>query len=162
GTARLACAATRPWCCRATTPRWRRSSPAVCSATRSRRYAWPRSWPWPRCRPARRRRGRWPPCWPAPRTPATAGCATPPPAAPAPRHPFLGAAPRARALPAPALEVVGVVAEHSARGGPSATAGALPGKLAGAEPRLAEVVVNGLARGWPRGRAVALDDGAEK
>jgi putative membrane-bound dehydrogenase-like protein len=78
-----------------------------------------------------------------------------------------GAKPEAKAgrsLPAgegatKSLAVVAIVAEHYARGAPVETVGAM---LAGLENAgLAETIVAGLAKGWPKGKAVKLNDEAE-
>jgi hypothetical protein len=64
--------------------------------------------------------------------------------------------------PGKVVEVVARVAEHHARGGPAETAGALLARLDGAPPALAEAVVTGLVKGWPRGLAAKLDGDAER
>ncbi len=61
-----------------------------------------------------------------------------------------------------ALTVAGIVAEHYARGGPSASAGSLATALADADARLAEAVLAGLAKGWPKGKTASLNDDSEK
>lgn len=58
--------------------------------------------------------------------------------------------------------VVAIVAEHYARGGPAESVGRLLTALAGGNGGVAEVAVEGLAKGWPKGRTAALDDGGEK
>jgi putative membrane-bound dehydrogenase-like protein len=61
---------------------------------------------------------------------------------------------------AAAVEVLRIaerVAEHWARGGPHARASGLLAGLRGAEPAVAEVVIRGMARGWPKDRPARLD-----
>jgi putative membrane-bound dehydrogenase-like protein len=60
-----------------------------------------------------------------------------------------------------ALTIVGRVAEHYARGAPGASVGALVVALGEADPRLAEAVVAGLTRGWPKDKTATLDDKAD-
>jgi putative membrane-bound dehydrogenase-like protein len=57
--------------------------------------------------------------------------------------------------------VVAIVAEHYARGAPSETLTGLLVKLAGADPRVAEPIINGLAKGWPKGRSLEVSPEAE-
>src|SRR5262249_21451496 len=52
------------------------------------------------------------------------------------------------------------VADHYARGGPADSVGTLVTALVGADPRVARVVVTGLAAGWPKGRPAKLGAGA--
>jgi putative membrane-bound dehydrogenase-like protein len=70
------------------------------------------------------------------------------------------------AVPAPkatrGLTVIGTVAEHYARGGPSKNAGAVIAALTDADPKVAEVVIAGLAKGWPRNTTAELNDETEK
>jgi uncharacterized protein len=54
------------------------------------------------------------------------------------------------------LEVVGVVAEHYARGGKGEDLDGLVTALAGGEKKVTEAIVAGLAKGWPKGKAVTL------
>ena len=58
-------------------------------------------------------------------------------------------------------QIVGRVAEHHARGGPADTIGALLTALEGADPRIANGVISGIARGWPKDRPAKLDPAAE-
>jgi putative membrane-bound dehydrogenase-like protein len=60
------------------------------------------------------------------------------------------------------LAVVARVSEHYARGGPTDSIGSLLEALAGGDARLAETVIGGLAKGWPKGRQVELNDAAEE
>jgi putative membrane-bound dehydrogenase-like protein len=60
------------------------------------------------------------------------------------------------------LAIVKSVAEHYARGAPSDSISTLIGALGDCEPKLAEAIVAGLARGWPRDRKAVLDDTAER
>lgn len=65
----------------------------------------------------------------------------------------------------PRAEVVMVttrVADHYARGGPTDSIGAVMAGLAEADPTVADAVVLGLAKGWPKGRPAQLDEEAEK
>ncbi|HEX8199825.1 MAG TPA: c-type cytochrome, partial [Isosphaeraceae bacterium] len=62
---------------------------------------------------------------------------------------------------ATALAVVGRVAEHYARGGPADSVGTLLVALPGADRAVAEAVLGGLARGWPRDRPARLDAASE-
>jgi putative membrane-bound dehydrogenase-like protein len=55
-------------------------------------------------------------------------------------------------------ELIGVVAEHYARGGPVESAPRLLASLAAANPQAADTIVRGLSRGWPKDRPVSLDD----
>jgi putative membrane-bound dehydrogenase-like protein len=66
-----------------------------------------------------------------------------------------------RALPERGLQIVTTVAEHYARGGPTETAHLLLAPLAAAEPKVAETIIAGMAKGWPLGKTVALDAKAE-
>ena len=59
------------------------------------------------------------------------------------------------------LSVVAIVAEHYTRAEPTDTVGSLLARLDKAEPPLAERIVGGLAKGWPRGKTVKLGDQAE-
>jgi putative heme-binding domain-containing protein len=54
------------------------------------------------------------------------------------------------------LAVVARVAEHYARGGPVSSVGSLVTTLANADGPLAEAVVGGLTRGWPKNRPAQL------
>ncbi|MDR3636632.1 MAG: ThuA domain-containing protein [Isosphaeraceae bacterium] len=58
--------------------------------------------------------------------------------------------------------IVAIVAEHYARGGPSETTSQLLAALAGGNATVAEAAVEGLAKGWPKGRPARLDDRGEK
>jgi putative heme-binding domain-containing protein len=63
---------------------------------------------------------------------------------------------------APAVAIADRVAEHYARGGPTDTVGGLVDALEGADVRVAEAVIAGLARGWPQGRPARLDEDRER
>jgi putative membrane-bound dehydrogenase-like protein len=54
------------------------------------------------------------------------------------------------------LEVLAVVAEHYARGGPVESVGSLVAALTSAEPKATEVVLGSLAKGWPKNRPVPV------
>ncbi len=60
------------------------------------------------------------------------------------------------------LSVAGIVAEHYARGGPTDSVGGVLSKLADADPTLAETVVRGLAKGWPRSSTPKLTEAVDK
>lgn len=57
---------------------------------------------------------------------------------------------------------VGIVAEHFARGAPTASIGELLIELAAADPLSAETVIAGLARGWPKDTRRELDAAANQ
>jgi putative heme-binding domain-containing protein len=57
--------------------------------------------------------------------------------------------------------VVQRVSEHLARGGQAEAVTALLAALPGADRRVAEEVIAGLSRGWPRGRSATLDTTTE-
>jgi hypothetical protein len=61
-----------------------------------------------------------------------------------------------------AMGAVRIVAEHWARGGPADQAALLVTRLADGRADVAEAVVDGLARGWPRERPAELDQAAER
>jgi putative membrane-bound dehydrogenase-like protein len=61
-----------------------------------------------------------------------------------------------------ATQIVSRVAEHYARGGPSESVGALMAVLSEYRPGLADAVVAGLVRGWPRDKPAKLTDDQEK
>jgi putative membrane-bound dehydrogenase-like protein len=63
---------------------------------------------------------------------------------------------------APVLTIAERVAEHYARGAHVDTAGGLVSVLEGAGPRVAEAVIAGLARGWPKGQPARLDKDQEQ
>ncbi|MEX2142501.1 MAG: PVC-type heme-binding CxxCH protein [Pirellulales bacterium] len=67
-----------------------------------------------------------------------------------------------RRLAPKAAEMVGRIAEHYARGAPAETIGALVGALQNARSDTGELIVAGLARGWPRNAPAKLDEPAEK
>ena len=87
-------------------------------------------------------------------------------AAAAHARPFLkalaGASP-ARRPPSPtALALAGRVAEHYARGATSASSVDVLVALQGADRGVADAVVAGLARGWPRDKAPTLDEATDR
>jgi putative membrane-bound dehydrogenase-like protein len=57
-------------------------------------------------------------------------------------------------------EILGVVAEHYARGAPADSAPRLLAALAAADPQTADTIVRALSRGWPKDRPLAVDDQA--
>jgi putative heme-binding domain-containing protein len=60
------------------------------------------------------------------------------------------------------LAVAAIVAEHYARGGPADSVRGLLPRLANANPAVAETVVRGLAKGWPKQPLPNLDEQVEK
>jgi len=77
--------------------------------------------------------------------------------------PFLKAVAALKAAPpSRAITVIGIVAEHYARGVPVQTAGSSVAALADAPAPIAEAVVSGLARGWPRNFTADLNEDSEK
>jgi putative membrane-bound dehydrogenase-like protein len=56
------------------------------------------------------------------------------------------------------LTVVAIVAEHYARGGPVDSIGGVIASLAEADPKIADAVVRGLAKGWPASATPKIDD----
>jgi uncharacterized protein len=68
--------------------------------------------------------------------------------------------PRQR-IGAEVLAIAGRVAEHWARGGPIEKVGILLSALPGGEPSVNETIIAGLARGWPKDRAAAVDRAME-
>ncbi len=58
----------------------------------------------------------------------------------------------------PALQVVARVAEHLGRGGADDGLSTLLVSLGKSQPSVAEVILDGLARGWPRGKTAKLDE----
>jgi putative heme-binding domain-containing protein len=66
------------------------------------------------------------------------------------------------APPGRTLEVVGITAEHYARGWPADTIGSLVTTLEAGEPKAVEAIVAGLAKGWPRTKTATLGEDAEK
>jgi putative membrane-bound dehydrogenase-like protein len=69
----------------------------------------------------------------------------------------------ARPAPSPKLVTIAtIVADHYARGGPVDSVEAVLAKLGDAEPSVAEAVVRGLARGWPRKQVPKVDEQLEK
>jgi len=67
---------------------------------------------------------------------------------------FLGALASSRQrLSEPTREAAAIVAEHYARGGPVESVGAVMAELTQAQPLVADAVIGGLARGWPKGVA---------
>ncbi len=58
--------------------------------------------------------------------------------------------------------LVAIVAEHHARGKPVDSIGWMPLNLAGADVKWAEVILAGLAKGWPKDTPVQLPAGSDK
>ena len=64
-------------------------------------------------------------------------------------------------IPQRALDVIGIVANHYARGGPEKSVGELVAALVDADLKTAEVIVAGLARGWPKGKSATISEETE-
>ncbi len=60
------------------------------------------------------------------------------------------------------LSATAIVAEHYARLGPVDSVGTLVARLADADPAVAETVIRGLAKGWPKKQVPKLDQRAEE
>ena len=76
---------------------------------------------------------------------------------------FLTAMAKQKSAPVPrALSAIEIISEHYARGGPAQTAGSLAAALADAPAPVAEAVVAGMARGWPRSKTADLTEDTEK
>ena len=65
-------------------------------------------------------------------------------------------------LPQRALDVIGIVAGHYARGGPDKSVGELVAVLGDADLKTAEVIIAGLAKGWPKNKPAAISTETEK
>lgn len=61
-----------------------------------------------------------------------------------------------------ATRLIGRIAEHLARGGPGGTIGPLVAKFASADAKVADPLILGLARGWPRETPATLSEADEK
>ncbi len=59
-------------------------------------------------------------------------------------------------------EIVAVVAEHYARGGPAESVGSLVTGLASADAAVVEPILAGLAKGWPKDKRIAVTEELEK
>jgi len=76
---------------------------------------------------------------------------------------FLKTLALAKELPAArALDLTAVVAEHHARGGPVSSINALLVIMARGDPKVAEVILKGLAKGWPATVKANLKENTEK
>jgi putative membrane-bound dehydrogenase-like protein len=75
---------------------------------------------------------------------------------------FLRAVAARKEPPAKLLSVTAIVAEHYARGGPAGSVGTVLTSLAGADPRVTDAVLRGLARGWPSDKPPTLTGGIEQ
>ncbi len=62
----------------------------------------------------------------------------------------------------PAFKIVTIVAEHFARGNPADSVGKLIAAVPTSNPQIAEALLEGLARGWPKDRSVKLSEDEEK
>jgi putative heme-binding domain-containing protein len=78
-------------------------------------------------------------------------------AAAAHAEPFLIAVASAKSPAAKSIEVTQIVAGHYARSGARDGAAALLAKVAGAEPAVAEAIVQGFVAGWPIDATLAVD-----
>lgn len=65
-------------------------------------------------------------------------------------------------MAAPPVEALAIIAEHYARGVPAETAPALVASLANAVPSIAEPILAGMAKGWPRNKPIELSEEADK
>jgi len=75
---------------------------------------------------------------------------------------FLSAAASSKLAFAPrAQQIIGTVAEHHGRAAPTKTVAFLLSPLTIAHPETAEVIVAGLAKGWPPGKTVEFDAQAD-
>jgi putative heme-binding domain-containing protein len=61
-----------------------------------------------------------------------------------------------------ARQIVSIVAEHYARGGPVETVGSLLKALAGADGIRSEAILAGLAKGWPKEKRAEMSEESEK
>lgn len=59
------------------------------------------------------------------------------------------------------LSVLAIVSEHYARGEPATTVAMLLTGLDHAQPAIAETIIGGMAKGWPKGKTVELSDDAQ-
>jgi putative membrane-bound dehydrogenase-like protein len=77
--------------------------------------------------------------------------------------PFLKAvAAQKSSPPQKALDVVSIVANHYARGGPDKSVAELVPALVDADLKTAQVIVAGLARGWPKNKPAVIGEDTEK
>ena len=60
------------------------------------------------------------------------------------------------------LTIVSRLAEHHARGGPADTIGSMMVSMTGANPQVAQAIIAGFAKGWPKDKAPRLDPASEK
>ena len=65
-------------------------------------------------------------------------------------------------LASPGTDALAIVAEHYARGVPAETAPAIVTSLESAKPEMAEAILAGMAKGWPKNKPVALTDASDK
>jgi putative membrane-bound dehydrogenase-like protein len=76
---------------------------------------------------------------------------------------FLRAAASGKKPIAPrAVQVLAIVAEHYARGGPNETAGTLLAAMGDVDAARSEAILAGLAKGWPKDKRPQLSDETEK
>ncbi|MBY0397582.1 MAG: hypothetical protein K2X91_14095, partial [Thermoleophilia bacterium] len=68
---------------------------------------------------------------------------------------------QSRARPA-AVQLIGRIAEHLGRSAPRDGVGTMLARFGGADPKVADALVLGLARGWPRDAKPTLTDADEK
>jgi putative membrane-bound dehydrogenase-like protein len=75
---------------------------------------------------------------------------------------FLEALSKSRSEPPPkVIEIAAIVAEHYARGGPADTVASIMDALKSAQPRIAETILSGLVKGWPKNKQVKLSAATE-
>ena len=77
-------------------------------------------------------------------------------------EPFLKALSAVKETNPKLLAVAGIVSEHYARGAPVDSVGGVLTILLDADPKVVDAVVRGLAKGWPVGKAPALDEKLER
>jgi putative membrane-bound dehydrogenase-like protein len=75
---------------------------------------------------------------------------------------FLRALSTSKEPSAKLLEVTAIVAEHYARGGPVDSVGAVIASLEKADPKVADAILTGLAKGWPAKKLPKLDARVEQ
>jgi putative membrane-bound dehydrogenase-like protein len=61
-----------------------------------------------------------------------------------------------------ALQIVGIVSEHYARGGPSESVGSLLAVMGDADAKHVEIILAGISNGWPKDKRAVLTEECEK
>lgn len=74
---------------------------------------------------------------------------------------FLKSVVKNRSDKSPPEEILTIVAEHYARGGPVDSIGSMLETLVGAKDEVKSALVPGFARGWPRGKTATFNDATE-